>query len=195
VPPRGVRAVPQVPGSPPVAYRVAPAPALAPNGQPLASFTDRLGAYLLDRLLISAVLLLPGLVLGLILLVPPLLDDVRAREQAFDGPGPSPVHLFARYLLLFVILFLLQCVVTYCYEVLYQTRNGQTIGKRALGIRTQALDGAALTRRAATVRWLVTLGGVVVPGFSYLDGLWQLWDRPLQQCLHDKAAQTVVVKV
>jgi hypothetical protein len=25
--------------------------------------------------------------------------------------------------------------------------------------------------------------------------LWQLWDKPYQQTLHDKAAQTVVVKV
>ena len=28
-----------------------------------------------------------------------------------------------------------------------------------------------------------------------LDGLWQLWDKPCQQCLHDKFAGTVVVKV
>ena len=34
-----------------------------------------------------------------------------------------------------------------------------------------------------------------MPFFSYLDGLWQLWDKPFLQTLHDKAAQTVVVKV
>jgi hypothetical protein len=28
-----------------------------------------------------------------------------------------------------------------------------------------------------------------------IDGFWQLWDKPFQQTLHDKAAQTVVVKV
>ncbi|MEU3454082.1 hypothetical protein ABZ671_10820 [Micromonospora sp. NPDC006766] len=27
------------------------------------------------------------------------------------------------------------------------------------------------------------------------DGFWQLWDKPWQQCLHDKFAGTVVVKV
>ena len=37
--------------------------------------------------------------------------------------------------------------------------------------------------------------GAVVPFLSWLDGLWQLWDKPYQQCLHDKVAQTVVVKV
>jgi hypothetical protein len=34
-----------------------------------------------------------------------------------------------------------------------------------------------------------------VPFLSYLDGLWQLWDKPYLQCLHYKFAQTVVVKV
>ena len=38
------------------------------------------------------------------------------------------------------------------------------------------------------------------PGFwrivgENVDGLWQLWDKPYLQTLHDKAAQTVVVKV
>jgi len=28
-----------------------------------------------------------------------------------------------------------------------------------------------------------------------VDGLWQLWDKPFQQCLHDKAAGTVGVKL
>jgi hypothetical protein len=45
-------------------------------------------------------------------------------------------------------------------------------------------------------RWAVQwAAGSVVPLLHYLDGFWQLWDKPLQQCLHDKAANTVVVKV
>jgi hypothetical protein len=35
--------------------------------------------------------------------------------------------------------------------------------------------------------------GQPLAGFG--DGLWQLWDKPWQQCLHDKFAGTVVVKV
>ena len=35
---------------------------------------------------------------------------------------------------------------------------------------------------------------VVEALLPWLDGLWQLWDKPLRQCLHDKAADTVVVK-
>ena len=38
-------------------------------------------------------------------------------------------------------------------------------------------------------RFLVQdVAGSFVPFFSWLDGLWQLWDKPYQQCLHDKFA-------
>jgi uncharacterized RDD family membrane protein YckC len=48
----------------------------------------------------------------------------------------------------------------------------------------------------AAKRYLVeNVGGTLVPFLFYLDGLWQLWDKPYQQTLHDKFAQTVVVKV
>ena len=201
--PSGAGRVPPPPGwrpvQPPPAYRPPVPPALAPNGQPLASFADRLGAYLLDRLIISAVVMVPGFVLAFALLVPAFLDDVRAREQAANAgeapPDGFPGTLFGRYLIVLASIALLQFVVSYLYDVTYQARRGQTIGKRVLRIRAQALDGTPMTRGTATLRWLVTLGNLVVPGFSYLDGLWQLWDRPLQQCLHDKAAQTVVVKL
>ncbi|MFV2099559.1 hypothetical protein [Micromonospora sp. LOL_024] len=53
-----------------------------------------------------------------------------------------------------------------------------------------------LDRRTAGKRYLVQfVGGSLVPGGSHVDGLWQLWDKPWQQCLHDKFAGTVVVKV
>jgi RDD family len=35
------------------------------------------------------------------------------------------------------------------------------------------------------------IGGI----FGLLDSLWLLWDKPHRQCLHDKVADTVVIKV
>ncbi len=53
-----------------------------------------------------------------------------------------------------------------------------------------------LTRGMAAKRYLVeNVAGMLVPFLVYLDGLWQLWDKPYQQTLHDKFARTVVVKV
>ena len=77
-------------------------------------------------------------------------------------------------------------------------RTGQTIGKKVMKIRIVPIDPTAtLTRGAAAKRYLVEfVAGSLVPFLSAtLDGFWQLWDKPYQQTLHDKAAKTVVIKV
>jgi uncharacterized RDD family membrane protein YckC len=74
-------------------------------------------------------------------------------------------------------------------------RNGQTIGKRAMGIRVVREDGQAMTFATALVR--ETLGrqlpalissGLYVP----VDYLWPMWDAR-RQALHDKIGRTLVV--
>ena len=64
-------------------------------------------------------------------------------------------------------------------------------------LRVIPLDPSArLTRGMAAKRWLVQYAaGTILPLFTYLDGLWQLWDKPFLQTLHDKFAETVVIKV
>jgi len=43
---------------------------------------------------------------------------------------------------------------------------------------------------AGYIPWL----NLVVPFFYLLDLLWQLWDQPYRQCLHDKITNTIVVR-
>ena len=83
------------------------------------------------------------------------------------------------------------------YDVEYMHRSGQTLGKKVMKIRVMPIDPSrTLTRGMAVKRYLVQfVACAFVPFLSYVDGLWQLWDKPYQQTLHDKAAQTVVVKV
>jgi uncharacterized RDD family membrane protein YckC len=85
----------------------------------------------------------------------------------------------------------------YVYYVEMMYRSGQTVGKKVMKVRVVPIDPhGTLTRTMAAKRYVVEfIGGIVIPFFSYLDGLWQLWDKPYQQTLHDKYAQTVVVKV
>jgi uncharacterized RDD family membrane protein YckC len=53
-----------------------------------------------------------------------------------------------------------------------------------------------LTRGIAVRRWLMDSVAVqFAPLLFLLDGLWQLWDQPYRQCLHDKVAGTTVIKV
>ena len=75
-------------------------------------------------------------------------------------------------------------------------RGGQTVGKRIMKIRVIPVDPTILlTRKIAFRRYLVLIAAAVVPGLGLLDGLWQLWDKPYRQCLHDKFAKTLVIKL
>ncbi|MFJ6196020.1 RDD family protein [Micromonospora sp. NPDC092111] len=183
---------PPAPGAPPRPGF----PPLSPGGQPLASFGDRLLAVLLDGLVLGAaslVLMVPAVIAFFALVVPDL------TATAPDGtPESDPfLDLLLPLLALDAAIFLLAFALSYVYQVEMMFRTGQTVGKRVLKLRVVPLDPAgALNRTMAAKRWAASqVAGTVVPGFSYLDGLWQLWDKPWQQCLHDKFAGTVVVKV
>jgi uncharacterized RDD family membrane protein YckC len=86
----------------------------------------------------------------------------------------------------------------YLYLVEWVLRHdGQTVGRRVMKIAVVPLDPQSrMTRGRYAKRWLVQVPlASLVPFFSYLNGLWQLWDKPYRQCLHDKWPQTVVVKI
>jgi uncharacterized RDD family membrane protein YckC len=121
-------------------------------------------------------------------------------QVAPDGTLAEP-DFFGDFFLPFLVMELGVLVVSfalaYVYYVEMMFRTGQTLGKKTMKIKTVPLDPAATLNRAmAAKRFLVQfVANGFVPGLSYLDGLWQLWDKPYQQCLHDKFARTVVVKV
>ncbi|SBT52393.1 RDD family protein [Micromonospora narathiwatensis] len=186
------------PGHPP--YPVFVPPPLAPNGQPLASFTDRLLAWLIDTAVAT--------LLGVVLLFPVFIwlwfrmfTEMVAANPDGTLPQPDPVTMmtdfFVPVLLAEAGLVVVLLVFYWFYHVEYARRTGQTLGKRLLKIRIIPVDpSAVLTRGMLGRRWLVEFGaGSLVPFLHYVDGLWQLWDKPWQQCLHDKFAATVVVKV
>jgi uncharacterized RDD family membrane protein YckC len=71
--------------------------------------------------------------------------------------------------------------------------TGQTIGKRALGIRVYDFGGSGgpIGYGRAFIRWLGKLLSSIP---CYLGFLWMLWDGE-KQTWHDKLATTVVVPV
>ncbi|MEU6117932.1 RDD family protein [Streptomyces sp. NPDC047117] len=84
------------------------------------------------------------------------------------------------------------------YEGVMLTTRGQTVGKMAMKIRVAMLENGAIpTPRAGWVRAAVYTLPEIIPCcgtiFWLLNALWCTWDKPYQQCLHDKAARTVVV--
>ncbi|MFI6156627.1 RDD family protein [Kitasatospora sp. NPDC051170] len=83
------------------------------------------------------------------------------------------------------------------YEALMLSRDGQTLGKKAMKIRVAMLiDGTPPTQSAAWTRAAVFILPAVLCCAALwwlVDGLWGVFDKPYGQCIHDKAAKTVVV--
>jgi uncharacterized RDD family membrane protein YckC len=159
-----------------------------PGGAPLAEFSERLLAYLLDGLILSALIIIP-MVAGIVLLV------LAVPVATPDGEAPDPTLFFLALGGFFVLIFGLQFLASYLYQVTYQLRKGQTIGKRVMKLKiVDAETGAPMDGPAATKRWIIGLLMGFVSVAHLLDGLWQLWDER-KQTLHDKVARTVVVRV
>jgi uncharacterized RDD family membrane protein YckC len=118
-----------------------------------------------------------------------------AAAQAFNN-GLS--DLMAGMIDTFLLLGAAIGVVSFGYDWLQHGLWGQTIGKRVMGTKVVTADtrsrisGQAACGRAAVyalVPVVPSVGGL----FALVNESWLLWD-PRRQCLHDKAARTVVVK-
>ncbi len=180
---------------PPAGYTLPPRPPpVAPSGAPLAEFGERLLAFVIDAVILAAaslVVWIPAMIIWLSLFFGNF-------ETAPDGSlvgEPDPVSLFLSFVAIFGVMFLLIVAIQYVYRVELMFRTGQTIGKRVMKLRVVPLDPTAtLTRQTAAIRFLIGIAAGLVPFGNLVDGLWQLWDQPFRQCLHDKVARTVVVK-
>ena len=176
-------------GMPPPGYRYLPPRPVGPTGEPLAEFSDRFLARLIDGAILGAV----GMVIAIPAFIVMFAVLSHSINSASDQPNMAPilVTIFGAYGAILV----LALVAGYVYEVEMTRRTGQTVGKRVMKIRVVPLDTVPMSRSIVARRWLAsTVAGVFIPMFSWIDGLWQLWDQPLRQCLHDKFARTVVVK-
>jgi uncharacterized RDD family membrane protein YckC len=168
-----------------------PAP-IGPSGHPLATFGDRFLAYLIDSLIVGSVTFVLSCPIMIFTVFVPLINAADTMNE-----DRLPVAVFAWYLVFYAAVAAVQIILSYLYFVEYQLRSGQTVGKRVMSLRVLPIQpGQPLDRGILVRRYLVQfVAGLFVPLLSLLDGLWQLWDKPHQQTLHDKVAETVVAKV
>ncbi|WP_066945770.1 RDD family protein [Microtetraspora fusca] len=177
----------------------APAGAV-PTGAPapLAEWWQRLVARIIDGVIIGIPYFIISLVLTGILVTAPSFDPETGVLTAGGG-----VFLAG------LLITLLSAAVMSGYEFLLLKQRGQTVGKIVMGIKVVPVGGTlppgglpadVAVKRAGVLygpqflRWIPIVGWILSI-FSLVNVLWQLWDRPLQQALHDKAAGTVVVKI
>lgn len=149
----------------------------------LASYGARLGGWLIDYVLLGVI----GYLIDL------ALNRVNALSANFNVSSDNGVVHSYRFSGL-AILLQVALVLTYV-TLLCGSRNGQTLGMAAVGVR--AVDvrngapigyGRALGRGAFEYLMLVLF---FIPWV--VDMLWPLWDVR-NQTLHDKVSGTVVVK-
>ncbi|MER7267496.1 RDD family protein [Micromonospora carbonacea] len=176
-----------------------------PHGLPLASFGARFVARLID---FGAVFLLNAVVNGWFVYryveeVTPYFREVLRRSMAGDTSTdglPQPGEQAGG---LQVAILLIATALWFAYEVPAMAGNGQTLGKRLLGVRAVPVEadqplgfGRALRRWSTlglpTLLWYCCGFGLLL---QLVDALSPLFDHPLRQALHDKRAQTVVVRL
>ncbi len=181
-----------------------PPPPVAPGGQPLAEFSDRLVAFIIDAVILggfTAVVTIPIYIFAAFTIFEDFGTGVRIYEDPLGEPalaeGQNPFAVLLPLFGIMALLIVLALAFAYLYTVEMMFRTGQTIGKRIMKIQIIPVDPAqALTRALALKRFLVQhVAAGFLPGLNWLDGLWQLWDKPYRQCLHDKFATTLVIKL
>lgn len=136
---------------------------------PLASIGLRCGAFLLDYILM---MLIPAVTISIALLFKRTL------------PGLAWTILYVGYAAALALILI---------NWIYLVRNdGQTLGKRILGIRVVRGDGGRPGYREVLLRHLVGYPlNLLCGGLGFL---WMLWDSK-QQGWHDKLAGTVVIRL
>lgn len=159
---------------------------------PLADAGKRFLARLIDGLIVF----IPTGIIGYVIMAAILASAMRDVADAPLGQPPQPP--VGQVWLGTFLLVLIMYGGYFLYDwVMHGFAGGQTIGKKAMKIRVVRLDGAPLSGGAVVARSAVFALPPVVLGcgglFWLINALSLLWDKPYQQCYHDKAAKTIVV--
>ncbi|MFI5748919.1 RDD family protein [Streptomyces sp. NPDC051644] len=140
-----------------------------PAGPPLANIGARLGARLLDLVIWYVGYFLTALPLTL------WIDS---------GGGAAAQALLLTWLLVSFVLY-------FPFTI---WRFGSTLGKRICNVRvmrSQSAQPVGFWR--AVGRETFFFAAAVIPVLGFLNPLWCCWDKPFQQCLHDKVVDTMVL--
>ena len=164
-----------------------------PAGRPYGGFWRRVGAWIIDGIIILA----PFLIVGSVLWPDLIAKTTTVRES--EG-GAFYQITFTTSLIGSIVLG----VATWAYMALQESSRAQaTLGKRALGIKVTNLTGGRVSLLTATVRswpvWLPALAGVVsvldvIAGLAALAACIAVAFTRRKQGLHDMMAKCLVVR-
>jgi uncharacterized RDD family membrane protein YckC len=145
-----------------------------------ATWGTRVVAYIIDSLLVAAVMGVIYLVLGSVF---GLLGGLSRGAEGVMSGGCC----------FFLVLFPIASIVVGVYNrVILVAQRGYSIGMGVMKIKVVDGNGQLLTQSAAILRLLAQIGLSLLPFGAFIDLLWPLWD-PARQTLHDKAVSSYVI--
>lgn len=179
--------------------------AATPDGQQLAGWWHRVGAFLLDQLVKTAVSVALGwsFVRQIGGVYADFFDATMTAARNGTQP-PNQLDLMGQVTGPLVGFLAVSLLVSFVYDVTFLKALQATPGKLAVGLRVRLRERPGpLPWRAVLLHWLVQnaatflifipVVGALVGFFPLLDSLWPLWDDK-RQALHDKAARTNVAR-
>ncbi len=169
-------------------------------GLAIASLSARSAARLID---FSVLLWLNIVVNGWFIVQ--YLDEVmpslsRAlREYQQDGQYAT-IHVSGRAGRLALIISIIAVALWLAYEVPAVINNGQTLGKRLVGLKITGARGEHPRAGQAFIRWCVfgiplLFSLVIWAVFAIFDAGWSVPDRKNRRSLHDRVAHTLVLRI
>ena len=139
-----------------------------------AGFVTRMLGFIVNQLILAAILTLLGLTVNLVLDLFPINEWLGLGELSS--------------LIVVIIAAVLSLSINLVYNVGFWLLAGQTPGQSVLGVRVVRVNGERITFWPAVRRWL----GYYVSAILFLGFLWVLVDNK-RQGFHDKMAGTVVI--
>lgn len=178
------------------------APATTPDGEILAGWWIRVGAYLLDGLILGPISILLGLpfIIRIVRAFTDMIDEVSRQADRGGTISINEPDIIGAVIGFAAVSVLASLV----YNVGFLKWKQATPGKLITGLRVRLRETPGpLSWRTVLLRWLgqswtgflqwVPGLGNVLGFYPLLDDLWPLWDDK-KQALHDKLAKTNVVR-
>ena len=193
-------------GSYGTAYAGGKPPATTPDGVPLAGWWQRVGATLIDFLILVPI--------SLVLWIPfydkifdvygDYFDEIE-RANETGSAQPSAFDIQTDLAGTFALMGLISLVLGLVWTFFWLRWKQATPGKLVLGLRIRRRDvPGPLPWGTIGLRWLAQSGvgvlgflpyvGSIAGIYNLLDVLWPLWDDK-KQAIHDKVAKTNVVRI
>lgn len=155
-----------------------------------AGFGRRLGAVLLDGLILGAVMTVVFMIFGMIFFA--VAGGAAGMVKGSSDAVGTAVG--GTIVLLSLVEYALALAIALGYQVYFVGKSGQTLGKKALGIKVVGMKTMAPVGFGGAILREVLgkfVSGIIPFAIGYL---WMLWDKD-KQTLHDKIAGTIVIKV